>query len=39
MHADGYAGFRDLYEATQPDKPAAIQEAACGRMSAASSTI
>jgi transposase len=29
LHADGYAGFRDLYEATQPDKPAAIQEAAC----------
>lgn len=29
LHADGYAGFRDLYEATQPDKAAAIQEAAC----------
>ncbi|KXF76499.1 transposase [Paramesorhizobium deserti] len=29
LHADGYAGFRDLYEATKPDKPAAIQEAAC----------
>ncbi|MCA1371766.1 IS66 family transposase [Bradyrhizobium sp. BRP14] len=29
LHADGYAGFRDLYEATEPDKPAAIQEAAC----------
>lgn len=29
LHADGYAGFRDLYEATQPGKPAAIQEAAC----------
>lgn len=29
LHADGYAGFRNLYEATQPDKPAAIQEAAC----------
>ncbi|WFU51873.1 IS66 family transposase [Sinorhizobium terangae] len=29
LHADGYAGFRDLYEATQPNIPAAIQEAAC----------
>lgn len=29
LHADGYAGFRHLYEATQPDKPATIQEAAC----------
>ncbi|MBB3353313.1 hypothetical protein FHT70_003259 [Rhizobium sp. BK049] len=28
LHADGYAGFRELYEPTKPDKPAAIQEAA-----------
>ncbi|MFT4133743.1 IS66 family transposase [Labrys sp. (in: a-proteobacteria)] len=29
LHADGYAGFNDLYEPTRIDKPASIQEAAC----------
>ena len=29
LHADGYAGFRDLYEPARPSEPATILEAAC----------
>ncbi|WP_245294677.1 IS66 family transposase [Rhizobium rhizosphaerae] len=29
LHADGYAGFRDLYEPNEPGGPPAILEAAC----------
>lgn len=29
LHADGYAGFRDLYVASKINEPARIQEAAC----------
>jgi hypothetical protein len=29
LHADGYAGFRDLYEPQKPGEPASIIEAAC----------
>ena len=28
-HADGYAGFRDLYDPDKPDSPPTILEAAC----------
>jgi transposase len=29
LHADGYAGFKELYEARKPGEAPAIQEAAC----------
>jgi len=29
LHADGYAGFRELYEPRKPNEPPAIREAAC----------
>jgi transposase len=29
LHADGYAGFKELYEAKRPGETPAIQEAAC----------
>ncbi len=29
LHADGYAGFKDLYEPKTPGEPARISEAAC----------
>lgn len=29
LHADGYAGFRDLYEPTTPNEPPCIMEASC----------
>ncbi len=29
LHADGYAGFKGLYEATEPGEPPPIREAAC----------
>lgn len=29
LHADGYAGFRDLYEPREPGSPPSIREAAC----------